>query len=188
MKTIEEMEAYALINHIPIARKDFVEYLIDLINTKGYHDILEIGSAIGYTAIRLALLDDVYVTTIEYDKERYDICLENIKDFHVEDKINAINDDALNIFLSPKYDLIFIDAAKAKNIKFFEKYKDNLKDNGTIIIDNINMLDFKAHASPKKIAFYENKIEELKQYLADLADYDVVYNDVGDGIAIVNKK
>ena len=188
MKTFKEIEDYANQNHVPIARTDFVDFLIKLIIENNYHDVLEIGSAIGYTTTKLALLDNVYVTTIEYDKERYDLCVENINDFGVKDKVMAINDDALNVFISLKFDVIFIDAAKAKNIKFFEKYKDNLKDGGTIIIDNMNMLDFKKHASPKKIIFYENKIKELKDYLASLDDYITTYNDVGDGIAIIKRK
>ena len=84
--------------------------------------------------------------------------------------------------------MIFIDAAKAKNIKFFEKYKVNLKPDGIIIIDNIDLKDFKANVSPKKAVFYENKINELKEYLASLSDFDVTYDEVGDGIAILKRK
>ena len=112
----------------------------------------------------------------------------NIKDFNVEDKVLAIHDDALNVFISQKFDVIFIDAAKAKNIKFFEKYEVNLKDNGIIIIDNIELNDFKKNVSPKKAKFYEGKINELKEYLASLTNYDVRYSEIGDGIAILKKK
>ena len=187
MKTFKEIEDYAHKNFVPIARKDFVDFLIDLIIKNNYHDVLEIGSAIGYTAIHLALLKDVYVTTIEYNLQRYQLCLQNIQDFKVEDKINAINDDALQIFLSLKFDVIFIDAAKAKNILFFEKYKNNLKDCGVIIIDNLRLDDFKKNVSLKKAHFYDNKLEELKDYLNHLKDYTVSYLDVGDGIAILKK-
>ena len=188
MKTFKEIAEYAAKNFVPIARKDFVEYFKDLIIKNNYHDILEIGSAIGYTTVNLALLENVYVTTIEYNNERYELCMENIKDFNVEDKVLAIHDDALNVFISQKFDVIFIDAAKAKNIKFFEKYEVNLKDNGIIIIDNIELNDFKKNVSPKKAKFYEGKINELKEYLASLTNYDVCYSEIGDGIAILKKK
>lgn len=188
MKTLKEIEEYASKHFVPIARKDFVEYFKNLIIANNYHEILEIGSAIGYTTVNLAMLDNVYVTTIEYNDERYKICLENIKDFNVENKVEAIHDDALNVFISQKFDVIFIDAAKAKNILFFEKYEVNLKDNGIIIIDNIELNDFKKNVSPKKAKFYENKIDELKTYLANLTNYDVSYLDVGDGIALLKKK
>ena len=106
----------------------------------------------------------------------------------MQDKVIAIHDDALEVFISSKFDVIFIDAAKAKNIKFFEKYKVNLKENGIIIIDNIDLKDFKANVSPKKALFYENKINELKDYLASLKDFEVTYLEVGDGIALLKRK
>ena len=81
MKTLREIEEYAAKNFVPIARKDFVEYFKKLIIEKNYHDILEIGSAIGYTTVNLAQLDGVYVTTIEYNDARYELCVENINDF-----------------------------------------------------------------------------------------------------------
>ena len=65
---------------------------------------------------------------------------------------------------------------------------DNLKENGLIIIDNIDLKDFKKNVSPKKARFYEGKINELKDYLASLKDFDVTYEDVGDGIAILKSK
>ena len=188
MKTLLEIEKYAKDNYVPIARKDFVSFLIDKIKDNNYHDVLEIGSAIGYTTIQLALLKDVYVTTIEKDEKRYQMCLENIKDFNVEDKVQAILDDALEVFISQKYDVIFIDAAKAKNIQFFEKYKVNLKENGIIIIDNMRLDDMKKHVSEEKANFYDLKIEQLKQYLNSLKEFDVSYLDVGDGIAYIRKR
>ena len=102
MKTFLEIEEYAKRNFVPIARKDFVEYLKKLIIDNNYHDVLEIGSAIGYTTTHLALMDNVYVTTIEYNDQRYQMCLENINDFNVADKVIAIHDDALEVFISSK--------------------------------------------------------------------------------------
>ncbi|MCI5745577.1 MAG: class I SAM-dependent methyltransferase [Erysipelotrichaceae bacterium] len=187
MKSFKEIEEYASKHFIPIARKDFVEFFMDLIIKNDYREVLEIGSAIGYTTLHLASLNNVYVTTIEHDENRFKICEQNIKDFNLEDKIECIQDDALNIFISQKFDVIFIDAAKAKNILFFEKYKNNLKDNGIVIIDNMRLDDFKKNVSRKKALFYEQKLVELKMYLDNLKDYKVSYNDVGDGIAILKK-
>ena len=79
MKTFKEIEEYAAKNFVPIARKDFVEYFKELIIKNNYHDILEIGSAIGYTTVNLALLENVYVTTIEYNDARYELCMETLK-------------------------------------------------------------------------------------------------------------
>ena len=188
MKSFEEIEQYAKKYFVPIARKDFVEYLKKLIVDNDYHEVLEIGSAIGYTTLHLALMENVYVTTIEYNDKRYELCVENIKDFNVENKVNAIHDDALEVFISQKFDVIFIDAAKAKNIKFFEKYKVNLKPNGIIIIDNIDLKDFKANVSPKKARFYDVKMLELKEYLETLEDFSAEYLPIGDGIYTLKLK
>lgn len=188
MKSLTEIEAYAHANFIPIARKETVTFLKEQIKKNGYKDVLEIGSAIGYTTIQLASLPNVYVTTIEYDEKRYAICQENIHDFHVEDKVSSILDNALDVFLSLHFDLIFIDAAKAKNIAFFEKFSKNLRNDGMIIIDNLLLNDFKKNANPKKIKFYDQVIVELKEYLNHLSDFIVRYNDIGDGMAILQRK
>ena len=121
---IKQMEEYASLNNIPIMQKDGIEFLLSYIKENNVKDILEIGTAIGYSSIRMALLNDnIKVTTIERDINRYNEAIKNIKEFNLEDRINIILKDALEVELKDKYDLIFIDAAKAQNIKFFEKYK-----------------------------------------------------------------
>ena len=109
-------------------------------------------------------------------------------DKYFPDKIKIINDDANEVFLSLKYDVIFIDAAKAKNQIFFDKFSNNLNENGIIIIDNMNLIDFQKHVSPKKASFYLNINKNLKRYLNSLTNYSVTYLDVGDGIALIKKK
>jgi len=187
MKTFSELETYAKENYVPIARKPFVDYLVKLLKDNNYKKVLEIGCAIGYTAITLAL-NDIEVISIEYNQKMYEIASENIKDFNVNDKINLIYGDACEVEINDKVDLVFIDAAKGKNIRFFEKFKENLNDNGLIIIDNMELKELKEMANPKKVAKYEKMLVELKEYLNNLIDYEVTYNDIGDGIAILKKK
>src|SRR5574344_1159933 len=139
MVRILDLEEYAIKNNIPIMMKDGIEFMLDYIKKNNIKNILEIGSAIGYSAIRMCLVDsDIKVTTIERDEIRYNEALKNIKDFNLEDRINIILDDAFNVELNDSYDLIFIDAAKSQYIKFFEKFKLNLNDNGVIVSDNLN--------------------------------------------------
>ena len=78
MKTIEEIEIYAKENFIPIARKEVVSFLISIIKQNNYKNILEVGSAIGYTTLQLASLPDVHVSTYEYWPPRIEICKQNI--------------------------------------------------------------------------------------------------------------
>ena len=123
MVHILELEEYAKDNNIPIMEHDGIEFLLDYIKKNNIKNILEIGSAIGYSAIRMCLIDDsITVTTIERDKNRYEEAIKNIRKFNLEDRITIIFDDAFNVELDDVYDLIFIDAAKSQYIKFFEKF------------------------------------------------------------------
>ena len=120
---IEEIENYAKEHNIPIMLPDGIEYLCNYIKEHNIKSILEIGSAIGYSAIKMASVsDDIKITTIEKDTDRYNIAVDNIRKFNLLDRILIINDDALNVSVSGSYDLIFIDASKSANIKFFNNY------------------------------------------------------------------
>ena len=133
------LEEYARVNNIPIMQKDGIEFLTNYIKENNINSILEIGSAIGYSAIKMALVNkNIKVTTIERDTDRYNIALENIAKFSLSNQINIINGDALDTIIEDKFDLVFIDAAKSQYIKFFEKYDKNLKNNGVIVSDNLS--------------------------------------------------
>jgi len=139
MVRILELEEYAKENNIPIMMKDGIEFLLDFIKKNDVKEILEIGSAIGYSAIRMALLDKgIKVTTIERDIDRYNEAIKNIKSFNLEDQITIINDDAFNVELDKNFDLIFIDAAKGKNKEFFNHFEKNLDVDGYILTDNMS--------------------------------------------------
>ena len=136
---LKEIEEYAKENRVPIMLPDGIEFLCNYIKEHNIKNILEIGSAIGYSAIKMANINEkIKITTIEKDIDRYNIACNNIKQFGLDKRINIINDDALNVEFEDVFDLIFIDASKSNNIVFFEKYKKNLKNNGFIITDNLS--------------------------------------------------
>ena len=94
---LSEIEKYAHEENVPIMLSDGIDYLCNYIKEHNIKKILEIGSAIGYSAIRMALVDDdICITTIEKDEKRYKIACENIDKFNLNDRINIILDDALN--------------------------------------------------------------------------------------------
>ena len=107
-----------------------------------------------------------------------------------EKQIKVILGDALETNISGKYDLIFIDAAKAQYIKFFEKYKENLSEDGTIISDNLN---FHGLTKPDVIIKNKNlkqlvkKINKYKAFLQENKEYHTDFIDIGDGIGITKK-
>ena len=185
---LKEIEKYAHNNNIPIMQKDGIEFLTNYIKENNIKNILEIGSAIGYSAIKMALVsDDINVTTIERDKERFDIALQNINNFNLNNRINIIYGDALEIELTDKYDLIFIDAAKSQYIKFFEKFDKNLNINGVIVSDNLSfhgLVDDESKTNNRNTKQLVRKIRKYIDYLKENINYKTTFYSLGDGVAV----
>ena len=188
MGSITNLEIYAKENNVPIIQKDGLNFLIEYIKQKNVKTILEIGTAIGYSSINMALVsDDIQITTIERNEKMYKQAIKNIKDFNLENRINVIYGDALDTVVQDKYDLIFIDAAKAQYIKFFEKYKQNLQINGTIITDNLNFHGLALHPEEihsKNLKALVRKINNYKDFLINNKEFQTVFYEIGDGIAV----
>lgn len=188
MVRISELEEYAKEYNIPIMMEDGIEFLCDYIKKNNIKRILEIGTAIGYSAIKMASIDkDIKITTIERDKDRYSLALKNISDFKLEEQINVILDDALNVDLSDKYDLIFIDAAKGQYINFFEKFKTNLNNNGVIISDNLSfhgLVESDWSTLTRNVRGLVRKIKNYKDFLDENKEFKTDYYDIGDGIGV----
>lgn len=189
MVSILDLEDYASKNNIPIMMKDGIEFLLEYIRKNDIKSILEIGSAIGYSAIRMCLVDDnIKVTTIERDVNRYNEAINNIKSFDLENRINIMLDDAFNVELNDSYDLIFIDAAKSQYIKFFEKFKLNLNDNGVIVSDNLNFHGLThtplEEIESRNVKGLVRKLNDYIDFLTDNKEFNTKFYDIGDGISI----
>ena len=189
---LSEIEQYAKENRVPIMLPDGIDFLCNYIKEHNIKRILEIGSAIGYSAIRMALVDnDIHVTTIEKDEVRYNEAVKNINKFNLGDRIKIILDDALNTKIDGEYDLIFIDASKGNNINFFKKYSANLSKSGIIVTDN---LSFHGLVEDESLAITKNQrgiVKKIKSFIAFLDennDYVTEYISVGDKIAISRRK
>lgn len=189
---MRELEEYAKINNIPIMQKDGILYLINYIKENNIKNILEIGSAIGYSSIMMASINsDIRITTIERDKDRYDLAVSNIKKYNLDNQINIIYGDAVDTDITGMYDLIFIDAAKGKNIFFFEKYKNNLIKRGTIITDNLSfhgLVEDNSLIKTKNQKGIVNKIKDFISFLDNNDEFDTEYIPVGDKIAISKRR
>ena len=137
-KLLRELKKDAKQNGIPIMSDKGINYLTTFILKNKIDTVLEIGTAVGFSAISMALVNpNLKVVTIERDEERYLEAVKNVKKFDLESRITCIFNDALNVRLEDKFDLIFIDAAKGQNINFFERFSSNLEDGGFIITDNM---------------------------------------------------
>ena len=189
---MRELEEYAKINNIPIMQKDGILYLINYIKENNIKNILEIGAAIGYSSIMMASINsDIRITTIERDKDRYDLAVSNIKKYNLDKQINIIYGDAVDTDITGMYDLIFIDAAKGKNIFFFEKYKNNLVKGGTIITDNLSfhgLVEDSDLVKTKNQRGIVNKIKDFISFLDNNEEFATEYIPVGDKIAISKRR
>lgn len=190
---IRKIKEYALKNNVPIMVDDGIDFLTTFIIKHQVKNILEIGTAIGYSAIMMCLCSPgVTVTTIERDEKRYMEALKNIKELKLEDKITLIYNDALNVRISEKYDLIFIDAAKAQSIKFFELFEKNLNPGGAIITDNLSFHGLvnkgEEEIKSRNVRALVRKIKDYVEFLKNNGKYTTEFFDVGDGISVSIKK
>ncbi len=189
---LEEIKNKAIIDKVPIMQDDGIEFLINYIKSNDVKKILEIGTAVGYSSIKMALINNnITVTTIERDEERYNLAIENITKMNLEKRIKCIKADALEIELNDKYDLIFIDAAKSQNIKFFEKYKKLLNKNGTIVVDNIyfhGVIYEDDNKLSRNVRGIKRKILEFIDYINSQKEYKNKIYSKGDGIMVIKEK
>lgn len=188
---LRKIEIYAKENKVPIMLSDGIDYLCNYIKEHNIKKILEIGSAIGYSAIRMALVDkDIEIVTIERDVDRYNKAVKNIHEFNMDNQIKIILGDAADTEIDEMFDLIFIDASKGHNISFFEKYKSNLNSNGVIITDN---LSFHGLVEDDSLAVTRNqrgivkKIRNFIEFLDNNQEFKTEYVSVGDKIAISSR-
>ena len=191
---IIEMEEYAKEKNIPIMEKDGIAFLMKFIKANNVKSVLEIGSAIGYSAILMASSSpDVKVTTIERDETNYMECLKNVKKCSFDQKVNVVFQDALELNLAEgtQFDLIFIDAAKGQYKNFFEKYKYFLAPGGAIVTDNLKFHGYVGKADTiesKNLRQLVTKIENYVEFLKSNEEFDTHFYDIGDGLSVSVRK
>ena len=190
--TIKSIKNKALIEHIPIIMDDTLLEIEKRMKELKPTKILEIGTAVGYSAICFSELlgDNGKIDTIERDIDRANEAIENIKKMKLEDKINVIIGDAVEILptLNEKYDMIFIDAAKGKYPFFLKESLRLLADNGTIFADNILykgyvMSDYNKHKQ-------RTAVRNLREYIQEVTEnpnLETEILEVGDGLAVTKR-
>lgn len=190
---IKEIKKYAKEHNVPIMLDDGINFLTTFIIKHQISNVLEIGTAIGYSAIMMALASpNVKITSIERDRERYLEALKNVKKFNLEDRITLIYNDATEVKFKDQFDLIFIDAAKGKNMAFFKKFSKNLIQDGYIITDNIKFHGYvdkeESEIKTRNLRGLVRKIKEYINFLKDNDEYKTIFYEVGDGISVSQRK
>ncbi len=190
-----EMETYARENNVPIMELAGIEALLQFLRIQDSKKILEVGTAIGYSALRMAeALPNTMIVTIERDLERIQVAEQYLGRSKHGEQIQLIQGDALEVeeLVSEHapYNAIFVDAAKGQYKKFFEMYSNYLDDDGIIITDNVLFkgLVTESEIESKRIRNLVKKIDSFNQWLMNHPDYHTVILPVGDGIAISKRR
>lgn len=185
---ISDMERFAKKENVPIMQKESLNYLISFIKEHDIKSVLEVGTAIGYSTI---LIKEAVnnITSIERDEERYNIAVKNVELSNLNN-ITLIKGDALDITITDKFDLIFIDAAKGKNKEFLDKFKSNLNENGYIIIDNMGfhgLVGKSMTIEKRRLRSLVKKIENFIKYMEEQTEFKVTKIDKGDGLYLLER-
>ena len=190
---LEKIKQKALENHVPIIMDDTLEVLDKILRDAKPQRILEIGTAVGYSAMCFSeyLAPEGEIDTIERDEERIAEAKINIEKVGVAEKINIYEGDAVEILptLNQKYDVVFIDAAKGKYPFFLKEALRMLKPNGIILADNILykgyvMSDYNKHKQ-------RTAVRNLREYIKEVTENPNIETEileVGDGLAISRVK
>lgn len=192
---IKEIRKKALDKNIPIMQDEGIEFLLNFIKNNNLENILEVGTAVGYSAIRMASISPlIKVTSIERDSTRYMEAVKNIAKEHLEDRITLIFKDAIEVEFdkNTKFDLIFIDAAKGKNTDFFQKFQKYLNPNGYIITDNLKFHGYVdkplEEIESRNVRGLVRKIRSYIEFLKSNEEFKTEFYDVGDGISVSRRK
>lgn len=189
---LKDIEKYGRENKIPILLDDSLEYITGLLEKIKPHRILEIGTAIGFSAINFSkyLDEGGRIDTIEIESLRVEQALENIEKVGVQDKIRVLEGDALDIlpYLTEKYDVIFIDASKGKYLEFFEHALRLSPVGGWIIADNVLykgmvLSDYNKHKQRTAV----NKLRSFIDVVMETECLNSELVDIGDGLTISKK-
>ncbi|MDH9161756.1 O-methyltransferase [Staphylococcus succinus] len=188
---IESLRAYAEENHVPIVDRITLEMIKQVIRLHKPTHILEIGSAIGYSAMQFASVSkDIKVTTIERDTEMINRAKAHFEAYQFKDQVRLIEGDALEQFENVNdytYDMIFIDAAKAQSKKFFELYTPLLREGGVVITDNVLYHGFVSDISVvrrRNLRQMVKKVQEYNDWLINNENYTTNFLNIDDGLAI----
>lgn len=192
---LAEMERYAAENRVPIMEPVGMDTLLSVMKLQKPERLLEIGTAIGYSALRMAeAVPALHITTLERDEERFEKAIEYISQSGEQNRIRVLLGDALELAEQAAetgpFDAIFIDAAKGQYRRFFELYEPMLKPGGVIYSDNVLFKGYAAgvDAPSKRLEKMAQKITDYNEWLMAHPGYDTSIIPAGDGIAISIKR
>ena len=190
MDKLKRIREYARENKIPIIREDFQRFMEVLLMMSKPTRILEIGTAIGYSALCMASIlgKETRVDTIEMNSDMVEIAWKNIRETGYESCIRIIEGDALDILpiLTKEYDFVFIDAAKSKYIDFLPHCVRLIKKDGILVADNVL---YKGMTNGPEVVKHKQRtaVKGLRKFLEEVKNHPqlkTVVLDIGDGVTL----
>lgn len=190
---IETIKEKALQNEVPIIKDGGLLYMLNLIKNNHFKEILELGTAVGYSAINIAkLAKDIHVDTLEKNEDMYKQAVKNIHDEGLDEQITCYLTAIEDFSTQKKYDFIFIDAAKAQYGKYLEQFINNLKEDGIILFDNMifhGMIYDVDSIRSRGTRSLVKKILMFRKNVANDERFDIIFEDeVGDGLLILRRR
>lgn len=192
-KTLIEIHDEARKEHVPIMLDVGMAFLLNYIRKhEGVRDILEVGTAVGFSAINMAKIRwDNTIDTLEINPKMYEKAIQNIKNEKLDDRIHVHLIDGAAFETNKIYDLIFIDAAKSQYRRYLEHFMKNSRIGTVFIFDNLNfhgIVDNEELSSNRSTIQMVHKIKKFREHLLNDDRFITSYYEVGDGIAVSVRK
>lgn len=168
-------------------------FLLELIVKENVSSILELGTAVAYSSIRMASLrEDIHVDTVEKEAEMVLEARKNISEAGLEGRITVYQEEAESFVSDKVYDLIFVDAAKAQYAKYLERYLPNLKEDGVMVFDNMVFHDMIYHVDDLKNRGTRSMVRKIIKFRESVKNderFDIMmYDSIGDGILVLRRR
>lgn len=194
MNDVERIRDEAFANDVPVMKDDGLAFLLGYLNEHmEIRDILEAGTAVGYSAIRMAMVRwDMTVDTIEVDEGMYQEALKNVKDMGLDGRIHCYHMDAVMFESKKVYDMVFIDAAKSQYQRYLEHFLRFARKGTVFVFDNLSfhgIVDNPGLTHNRSTRQMTAKIGHFRNRLLEDARFETqYYSGIGDGIAVCRYK
>ena len=190
---IDDVKNKALKEGVPIIKDEGLAFLLNFVKENNFKDILELGTAVGYSAMQMAKLDsNIHIDTIEKNEDMYNQAIINIKNNNLQSQIDVYLSPIEEFKTEKMYDFIFVDAAKAQYGKYLEQFLPNLKPEGKMLFDNMifHGLIYKVdEIESKNLRNLVKKIIKFRENVYNDERFDIIMrDDIGDGIFILSRR
>ena len=189
---IRQIREQAVKDGVPVMEEESIDYVRRFLKENNVRSMLEIGTAVGYSSIVFAsYIEDLNIVTLENDPERHRQAVANIERAGLSERIRPLLADARQFSLNEKFRCLFLDGPKAHNEELYKIYRDNLTDDGIIIVDDVylyGILDDPQRKIKRRLRPLVNKLRAFREEMLSDAAYESTYLQIGDGLLICKKR